>query len=73
MVSLNGEFSLSLPVTFGRYERDISLTFANIDSTKGKKHDYMYGCSTEAFKDRQSQIASAYDEIIIATAESADS
>ena len=33
--------SLTLPVTFGRYARDIALTFANIDRTKGHKHDYM--------------------------------
>ena len=37
---------ITLPVTFGRFARDIALTFANIDRTKGHKHDYMYECQT---------------------------
>ena len=50
---------ITLPVTFGRFARDIALTFANIHRTKGHKHDYMYGCHTSAFKDRQNGIATA--------------
>ena len=34
--------SSTLPVTFGRFARDIALTFANIDRTKGHKHDYIH-------------------------------
>ena len=56
---------ITLPITFGRHARDISKTFASIDKSKGSKHDYMYGCCSQTFDDRQRDIADVYEDLTL--------
>ena len=59
---------VSFPVNFGRYCETYAKSFDRIDQTKGKsgkKHDFMYSCSSETFQECQSAITSVNGTLVL--------
>ena len=49
--------STSLPITYGRFQRQMAKSFSTMDASKGLKHSYMYNCDSEVFKNEAFKIA----------------
>ena len=64
-----GNWSVNLPIRYGRYQNAIANSFQRIQSLKGQKIDYLYKFKEEDFTQRMKEIGSTFKEIEMDLAE----